>query len=194
MAFSAFPNLPTDLGSTVGRGGDASVTGNTVIVKDLYETLRKFEKASPEFKKELRKVAYAVAKGLSAQVKVEAGLSGSTPGRARQYLQVAKGLRANNDNIPTIKLRGNEPFRSTTRPVNQNKRKKIQGRKQKVVLSDIFFGAEFGGGASSKTQQFLRHRGQSGYFFWPTVRKRKNEIAKEYLEGMDRVVKQLGIG
>ena len=205
MAYtSAFPDLPGDSGSTVGRGSGMfqgknlgfSVVprGNTVEVKDLFETLRKFEKASPVFKKEMRKVAYSIAKDLQAKVKIEAGLSGSTPGRARQYLQVAKGLRASNDNVPTIKLRGNEPFRSTTRPVNQNIRKRIKGRSQKVVLSDIFFGAEFGGGARPTTKQFLRHRGQSGYFFWPTVRKRKNEIAKEYLQGLDRVVKELGIG
>jgi hypothetical protein len=67
-------------------------------------------------------------------------------------------------------------------------------RKTKVTRADVFFGAEFGGGATPKTKQFLRHRGQSGYFFWPTVRKRKNAIAKEYLDGMDRVVKELGIG
>jgi hypothetical protein len=106
---------------------------------------------------------------------------------------VAKGLRASNERIPTIKLRGNEPFRSTTRPVNKNDRKRIKGRGQKVLLSDIFFGAEFGGGATSKTKQFLRHRGQSGYFFWPTVRKRKNAIAKEYLDGLDKVIKELNI-
>ena len=67
-------------------------------------------------------------------------------------------------------------------------------RKRKVTRSDVFFGAEFGGGTTPKTKQFLRHRGQSGYFFWPTVRKRKNQIAKEYLDGIDRVVKNLGIG
>jgi hypothetical protein len=142
----------------------------------------------------MRKVAYAIAKDLQGRVKIEAGLAGASPGRARQYLQVAKGLRASNERIPTIKLRGNEPFRSTTRPVNKNDRKRIKGRSQKVLLSDIFFGAEFGGGATSKTKQFLRHRGQSGYFFWPTVRKRKNAIAKEYLEGLDKVIKELNIG
>ena len=63
-----------------------------------------------------------------------------------------------------------------------------------MTRADVFFGAEFGGDATPKTKQFLRHRGQSGYFFWPTVRKRKNAIAKEYLDGMDRVVKELGIG
>ena len=182
MAFSAFPNLPGDTGGTLGRAGTAAVAGNTVIVKDLFETLRKFSKASPQFNREMRKVAYTIAKDLQGSVRVEAG----TVSRSRQAIQVAKGLRAKNDRIPTISLRGNEQFISKSRP-NKNRRKP-------VLRSDVFFGAEFGGGATPKTKQFLRHRGQSGYFFWPTVRKRKNEIAKEYLEGIDRVVKQLGIG
>jgi hypothetical protein len=192
MAFSAFPNLPGDSGSTIGRGSGMvngknlgfSVVpgGNTVIVKDLFETLRKFSKASPQFNKEMRKVAYTIARDLEAKVRIEAG----TVSRASQAIQVAKGLRASNERIPTIKLRGKESFVSKSRPNSK--------RKTKVTRADVFFGAEFGGGARRTTLQFLRHRGQSGYFFWPTVRKRKNEIAKEYLDGMDRVVKELGIG
>ena len=182
MAFSAFPNLPGDTGGTLGRAGTAAVAGNGVVIKDLFEMLRKFEKASPVFKKEMRKVAYSIAKDLQGQVRISAG----TVSRSRQAIQVARGLRAVNDNIPTIKLRNSEQFISKSRP-NKNRRKP-------VTRGDVFFGAEFGGGATPKTKQFLRHRGQSGYFFWPTVRKRKNEIAKEYLDGMDRVVKELGIG
>jgi DNA mismatch repair ATPase MutL len=182
MAFSAFPNLPGDTGGTLGRAGTAAVAGNTVVVKDLFETLRKFSKASSQFNKEMRKVAYTVARDLEAKVKIEAG----TVSRASQAIQVAKGLRASNDRIPTIKLRGKESFVSKSRPNSK--------RKTKVTRADVFFGAEFGGGARPTTKQFLRHRGQSGYFFWPTVRKRKNAIAKEYLDGMDRVVKELGIG
>jgi hypothetical protein len=52
----------------------------------------------------------------------------------------------------------------------------------------VFFGAEFGGGSRPTTRQFLRHRGRSGYFFWPTVRKKKNEIATEYLNAIDKVL------
>jgi len=192
--YSAFPRMPTDTGRTIGSGGSAGFAPNTIEIKGLMESLQRYGQASPVFRKEIRKASYEIAKKLSAAVKVEAGTTAGTPGRARQYLQVAKGLRANNFIVPEIKLRGNEPFRSTTRPVNKNDRKKIKGRKQKVVLSDIFFGAEFGGGATSKTKQFLRHRGQSGYFFWPTVRKRKNEIATEYLESLDRIIKELNIG
>ncbi len=182
MAFSAFPNMPGDTGGTLSRAGTAAVAGNTVIIKDLFETLRKFEKASPQFKKEMRKVAYAIARDLEGKVKIEA----ASVSRASQAIQVARGLRASNDNIPTIKLRGKESFVSKSRPNSK--------RKTKVTRSDVFFGAEFGGGTRPTTKQFLRHRGQSGYFFWPTVRKRKNQIAKEYLDGMDRVVKELGIG
>ena len=189
---SAFPNLPGDIGSTLGRGsgvldgkniGFGVVPGgNTVIVKDLFETLRKFEQASSLFKKEMRKVALVIAKDLQGQVRIEAG----SVSRSRQAIQVARGLRAVNENIPTIKLRSSEQFISKSRPNSR--------RKKPVTRGDVFFGAEFGGGATRTTRQFLRHRGQSGYFFWPTVRKRKNEIAKEYLDGMDRVVKELGIG
>jgi hypothetical protein len=188
--FSAFPESSGG-GSTIGRGsgivggknlGFGVVPGgNTVEVKDLFETLRKFSNASPQFNKEMRKVAYTIAKDLQGQVRIEAG----SVSRASQAIQVAKGLRASNERIPTIKLRGKEQFISKTRPNSR--------RKKPVTRSDVFFGAEFGGGATNKTKQFLRHRGQSGYFFWPTVRKRKNEIAKEYLEGIDKVVKQLGI-
>jgi len=182
MAFSAFPNMPGDTGGTLGRAGTAAVAGNTVVVKDLFETLRKFQKASPEFNKEMRKVAYTIARDIEAKVRIEAG----SISRASQAIQVAKGLRASNDRIPTIKLRDKEAFVSKSRP---NSKRRI-----KVTRGDVFFGAEFGGGVRRTTLQFLRHRGQSGYFFWPTVRKQKNEIAREYLEGIDRVVKQLGIG
>ena len=129
----------------------------------------------------MRKVAYTIARNLEAKVKIEA----TTVSRASQAIQVARGLRAKNDRIPTVALRHKETFISKSRPNNR--------RKKPVTRGDVFFGAEFGGGVKPTTKQFLRHRGQSGYFFWPTVRKRKNEIAKEYLEGLDRVVKELGI-
>ena len=182
MAFSAFPNMPGDTGGTLGRAGTAAVAGNTVVVKDLFETLRKFSKASPQFNKEMRKVAYAVARDLESKVKLEA----TTVSRASQAIQVAKGLRASNDRIPTIKLRGNEPFISKTRPNSR--------RKKPVTRKDVFFGAEFGGRRRKNTQQFLRHRGRQGYFFWQAVRDSKGTIATEYLAAIDTVLKKLAPG
>jgi hypothetical protein len=184
MAFtSAFPNLPGDTGTTLGSGSSAAVGANTVVVKDLFETMRKFQQKSPQFNKEMRKVGAIIAEDLKQKVIIEAG----TVSRARQALAVAKGFRViKSERLPTLELRGSSPFPSKSRPPSK--------RKRKVTRSDVFFGAEFGGGARPTTQQFLRHRGQSGYFFWPTVRKRKNQIAKEYLDGIDKVVRELGIG
>ena len=179
---SAFPNLPGDIGGTLGRAGSASVAGNTVIVKDLFETLRKFQKASPEFNKEMRKVAYTIARDIEAKVRIEAG----SISRASQAIQVAKGLRASNDRIPTIKLDHKRGFVSASRPNRK--------RKTKVTMGDVFFGAEFGGRRRPTTLQFLRHRGRQGYFFWQAVRDSNSYIAKEYSEAIDRVLKELAAG
>jgi hypothetical protein len=117
-----------------------------------------------------------------------------------------KGMWAQRDRIPTIKLNEKSGFVSTTKP--------NRTRKTKVTRGDVFFGAEFGGGKHGssnmtvagaksragtemhrkgvgRTTQFLRHRGKSGYFFWPTVRKNKDNIAKVYLDAIDKVIDKL---
>jgi hypothetical protein len=156
-----------------------------IVIKDLFEFLREIEREfGKSINKELRKNGYAVARLLEQEVKAEAAVVYSGR-RALQAKSVASGLRAVNDRIPTIKLRGSEPFQSRTRP---NAR-----RRKPVTKADVFFGAEFGGRKpGKKTQQFLRHRGRLGYFFWPTVRRMKDRIAKEYLDGIDRVVSSFG--
>jgi hypothetical protein len=67
-------------------------------------------------------------------------------------------------------------------------------RKTKVTMGDVFFGAEFGGRRRPTTQQFLRHRGRQGYFFWQAVRDSNGFIAKEYSDAIDRVLKELAQG
>ena len=184
---SAFPNQPGDLGSTVGRAGGVGIA---VEVEGLYEMLRGFSKASPFFNEMVRKVSTDLAVDLLAAVRVEAG----TVSRSRQALELTRGLKVRKDRVPSIRLQPNMLFRSKSR--SNRKRGLVQGPglTRKVTMGDVFFGAEFGGGERPTTKQFLRHRGQSGYFFWPTVRKKKNEIAQKYLEGIDEVVQKLDIG
>jgi hypothetical protein len=184
---SAFPNQPGDLGSTVGRAGKAAIA---VEVEGLYDWLRGFSKASPYFNAMIRQVSTDLAVDLLAAVRIEAG----SVSRSRQALEVTRGLKVKKDRVPSIRLQSNMLFKSKTR--SNRKRGLVQGPglTRKVTMGDVFFGAEFGGGARSTTKQFLRHRGQSGYFFWPTVRKKKNEIAKRYLDGITEVVKKLDIG
>jgi hypothetical protein len=164
-----------------GRAGSVSITGGNKAIEiiGIAEFLRDASKADANFNIEMRKAARQVAANLVIKAKAEA----ATVTRSRQATQVMRGMKARSDRIPTVSLSHKSPFISKSNP-NKN-------RKRPVTRGDVFFGAEFGGGATPRTKQFLRHRGRSGYFFWPTVRKEKENIAKEYLEAIDRVLVKL---
>lgn len=154
--------------------------GVAIQVEGLTDILNDLQRIEPNFNKEMRKAGKAVAQLLVNEAVKEA----ASVTRARQALEVMKGMRAQSDRLPTIKLAHSSGFVSKSRP--------NRGRKPaaKVTRGQVFFGAEFGGGARKETRQFLRHRGRSGYFFWPTVRKEKNNIAVEYLRAIRTVMKQ----
>ena len=197
-----------------GRAGRVSVTGgnDAIQITGLMEFLRDAAKADARFNIEARKASEKVAQNLVDKARAEA----SSVTRNKQASEVMKGIKAKrNERIPTIYL-DKSSFVSTTFP---NRRRGKRGGK-KVTRADVFFGAEFGGGKFGKgnpttpaakswarnkdgkavdgyrigggyTSQFLRHRGKSGYFFWPTVRKEKENIAKEYLDSIQNVLNML---
>ena len=164
-----------------GRAGQVSITGGNkaIEITGIAEFLRDASRADANFNVEMRKAARQVAANLVVKAKAEA----ATVTRSRQAIQVMRGMKAKSDRIPTVSLSHKSPFISKSNP-NKN-------RKRPVTRGDVFFGAEFGGGATPRTKQFLRHRGRSGYFFWQTVRKEKENIAKEYLDAIDRVLVKL---
>jgi len=164
-----------------GRAGQVTITGgnDAIQIQGIAEFLRDAAKADNRFNGEMRKAAEQVAQNLNEKAKAEA----ATVTRSRQATEVMKGMRARRDRIPTIKLDEKSGFVSLSNPNRK--------RKRKVTRGDVFFGAEFGGGARPRTKQFLRHRGRSGYFFWQTVRKEKNNIATEYLDAIERVLRLL---
>lgn len=164
-----------------GRAGSVSITGGNdpVQIIGITEFLRDASRADANFNVEMRKAARQVAGNLVIKAKAEA----ATVTRSRQAIQVMRGMKAKSDRIPTISLSHKSPFISKSNP---NKK-----RKKPVTRGDVFFGAEFGGGARPRTKQFLRHRGRSGYFFWQTVRKEKENIAKEYLDAIQQVLNKL---
>ena len=169
------------MATAFGRAGQVSIVGgnDAIVIDGIANFLRDASRADANFNKEMRKAARQVAGNLVIKAKAEA----ATVTRSRQAIQVMRGMRAKSDRVPTVSLSHKSPFISKSNP-NKN-------RKRPVTRGDVFFGAEFGGGATPRTKQFLRHRGRSGYFFWPTVRKEKENIAKEYLEAIDRVLAQL---
>jgi hypothetical protein len=178
------------MAQALGRAGQVSITGgnNAIEIDGIANFLRDAAKADTNFNYEMRKAAEQVAQNLLNKAKAEA----ATVTRSRQAVEVMKGMRASRDRIPTIKLQENSLFQSKSRKFTSSYNIKTHRRvKRKVTRGDVFFGAEFGGGAKPTTKQFLRHRGRSGYFFWPTVRKEKENIAKEYLAAIDRVLAKL---
>jgi hypothetical protein len=173
-----------------GRAGQVSITGGNqpIEILGIAEFLRDASRADANFNNEMRKAAEKVAQNLLDKAKAEA----RTVTRSRQAVEVMKGMSASRDRIPTIKLKENSPFQSKSNKFTSSYNIKTKRRvKRKVTRGDVFFGAEFGGGATPRTKQFLRHRGRSGYFFWPTVRKEKENIANEYLAAIDRVLAKL---
>ena len=165
-----------------GRAGQVSITGgnDAIEIVGINKFLRDASRADANFNVEMRKAARQVAANLVIKAKAEA----ATVARSRQAIQVMRGMKASSDRVPSVKLSENSPFISKSNP---NKK-----RKRPVTRGDVFFGAEFGGGKTPNTKQFLRHRGRSGYFFWQTVRKEKENIAAEYLAAIDQVLAKLG--
>jgi hypothetical protein len=173
-----------------GRAGQVSITGgnDAIEIDGIGKFLRDASRANANFNNEMRKAAEMVAQNLLDKAKNEA----RTVTRNRQAIEVMKGMRASRDRIPTIKLQENSPFQSKSSKFTSSRNIKTRRRvKRQVTRGDVFFGAEFGGQATPRTKQFLRHRGRSGYFFWPTVRKEKQNIANEYLAAIDRVLAKL---
>jgi len=194
-----------------GRAGSVSITSgnNAIEVQGLYQFLRDASRKDKRFDAEARIAAGKVAEMLLVKTKAEA----ASVTRDRQATEVMKGMKIGKDRVPKLYLASTSAFVSTTNP-NRN-------RKRKVTRGDVFFGAEFGGGKFGKgmktsagarsvnkkgqsrdgyrkgggyTSQFLRHRGRAGYFFWPTVRKEKENIAREYLDAIQRVLNTLKDG
>ncbi len=191
-----------------GRAGSVSITSgnNAIEVQGIYQFLRDASAKDKRFDAEARIAAGKVAEMLLVKAKAEA----ASVTRDRQATEVMKGMKVGKDRVPKLYLASTSAFVSTTNP-NRN-------RKRKVTRGDVFFGAEFGGGKFGKgmktsagarsvnkkgqsrdgyrkgggyTSQFLRHRGRAGYFFWPTVRKEKENIAREYLDAIQRVLNTL---
>jgi len=187
-----------------GRAGEVSFAA-----PGLMEFLRDAGQAVEGFNKEMRIAAEAVAQKVVDDAKKNA--SAQPPhGRARpgssgksQAQVVVQGLRARRDRIPTIKLDHNRLYKSKSRSNRSRGRGRqgpglssagIKGFDRKVTFGDVFFGAEFGGRRRNTTQQFLRHRGRQGYFFWQAVRDNKSYIVKEYSASIDRVLEKLAKG
>lgn len=184
-----------------GRGGDVAF-----FAPGLIEFLREASQGSPEFNKELRIAAQQVAEKVVREAQMGAAMQaphgknrGPNSSGMSQAQVVSKGLRARRDRIPTIKLDHNRGYPSKSRS-NRSRRAEgpfLRGKIKPpgtVTMGEVFYGAEYGGRGRKTTQQFLRHRGKQGYFFWEAVRDNKGFIVEEYNKAIDMVFKKLASG
>ena len=132
-------------------------------IKGLNQLLRVLNKLPKDLQNDIRDASNAIASDLGE------GAKNAAAGN-RQAALAATGLKVKRDRVPTIRAAG------TIRPG--------------LKAQDIFFGAEFGGGRRPTTQQFRPHRGQDGYWLYPTARARGKRYFEMWAEAVDKAFKQ----
>lgn len=158
-----------------------------MLAPGLLQFLKSTARAIPAFDKGIREASVAVGDHVVKKVRSNAmgqapHGAGNSSGRS-QAAAVVEAIKTRRDKIPKIGFTAKNQFVSKSRPNSK--------RKQRVTAGQVFFGAEFGGGRRKTTQQFLRHRGNQGYFFWQAVRDSKSFIAQEYLNNVEKVIKTI---
>lgn len=124
-------------------GKSAATRDTAVYVENLNQVLRALSKIDKDLQQKVR----------DASVDIATEQLGKSRAAAQTPLQqmVAGALTVRRDRVPVI-YAGPKRLRAQTK------------------LTDVFYGAEFGGGARSTTRQFLPHKGRRGYFLYPTLR------------------------
>lgn len=87
---------------------------------------------------------------------------------------VSPTIRPSRDRVPIVKMGSSAKLPESGNGWTHKRTGKGQ------TIGDVIWGAEFGGGVSERTRQFMPHLGQVGYFLWPTVRGESDAIMDRY--------------
>jgi hypothetical protein len=147
----------------------------------------------PALNKTLRKLPKSASAKLRDASQVIAGrIADDAAGRARSLgglaALVAPTIRSGRDRVPVVRMGD-----SSRLPLSGNGWERDRSGSRQTV-GDIIWGAEFGGGARSTTQQFQPWRGSgdgAGYFLWPTVRDDREFIRDEYSDALLDALKEM---
>ena len=145
-------------------------------VRGLNAALRRLPK---EASAQLRVAAKAIAADIAGEAAERARGLGGVAGL------VAPTIRASKDRVPVVKMGGTGKLPDAGSDWTHAR----SGPRQTV--GDVIFGAEFGGGARDTTQQFRPHKGTQGYFLWPTVRDRSDDIQERYGEALQAALEAI---
>lgn len=131
-------------------------------IKGLRQLLKALNKIPKDLQNDVRDASQQIASDLVSGAKNAA----HTP---LQNL-AASGLKAKRDRVPVVRV-----SKAMLRPGTRG--------------TDVFYGAEFGGGRRSTTQQFPAHRGKRGYFLYPTARARGRRYSDLWADAVDDAFK-----
>ncbi|MEV6287399.1 hypothetical protein [Kribbella sp. NPDC051770] len=133
-------------------------------------TLAAFRKLPKDATVELRNANQSIADELDDKIAVAARAS------SRQSEVVASGIKARRDRVPSVQAGGSRKVASNRRPLHK-----------------LLFGANFG---AKFLPQFRPHRGSGtkDYWFYSTVDDNRENIAKQWTDAADRVLREWGSG
>jgi hypothetical protein len=129
------------------------------------EGLKRFLRLLSSLPKDMQNETRDASQEIAGKLVADATNAAHTP---LQHL-AATTLSAKRDRVPVVKSSG------TVR--------------RGVKAQDIFYGAEFGGGARPSTRQFLPHQGKRGYFLYPTLRAHGSRYWDMWIKAIDDVMK-----
>lgn len=138
--------------------GTGAVRDTEVEIKGINQLLRALNKIDKDLQNKVRDASGKIASDLVAGAKSAA--------HTRQQALAAQALKVKRDRVPVVRV-----GKTMLRPG-------LKG-------TDIFYGAEFGGGRRPTTQQFPEHRGRRGYFLYPTARARGKRYADLWADAVD---------
>lgn len=136
-----------------------------IRIDGLHETLRALNKLPKDANLELKEAAVALSRKLATAAKASGAREGS------QAALVASTVRAARDRVPVVVAGGNKRL----------------GR-NKAPAYKLLFGSEFG---SNRYQQFHKpHIGKGSYWFFKTIEDHQVEIAKEWMDAADEIIRK----
>lgn len=141
-----------------------------------YSTVKGLNKALAKLPKEASAELRTASKAIASDIAREA--QGRARGQGGIAAIVAPTIRAYRDRVPTIRMGS-----ARTLPTEGTGWERARSGSRQTI-GDVIWGAEFGGQGRSATMQFLPHLGQTGYFLWPTVRDRSDEMQDRYSEAL----------
>ena len=133
-----------------------------VEIKGVSQLLRALGKISKDLQNDVRDASGKIAADLVSGARAAAN--------TKQQSLAASALKVKRDRVPVVRV-----GRTMLRPG-------LKG-------TDIFYGAEFGGGLRPETQQFPPHRGKRGYFLYPTAKARGRRYADMWADAVDDAFK-----